>query len=152
MSMATEYIKKWVGHLHSADREMSRLAAEKLGKTGDASVVPDLIKALTNRPNEIRAAAARSLGVLGDSTAVPALVELLKDDDFTISSAAADALGQIKHKSAVPALREVLRQHRAGMHYERMHGHDRGLYVAALNALRNIGTPEALEAIRRYGQ
>jgi HEAT repeat protein len=130
---------------------MSRIAAEKLGQTGSNSVVPDLIKALTNRPSEIRAAAARALGNIGDPTAVPALSELLKDDDYIVSCAAAEALGYIRHRSAVPALRDILRQHRASAHFERTHSVDRGLFVAATHALERIGTADALEAVRKYG-
>jgi HEAT repeat protein len=149
--MSSEYIKKWVGYLNSVDREMSRIAAEKLGTTGSNTVVPDLIKALTNRPSEIRAAAARALGHIGDPTAVIPLTELLKDNDFVVSCAAADALGEIRHRSAVPALREILRQNRTGAHFERTHSNDRGLFVAAIHALERIGTVDALEAIRKYG-
>jgi HEAT repeat protein len=147
---SVDYIRKWVSYLNSGDREMSRIAAEKLGQTNSNQVVPDLIRALKNRPPEIRAAAARALGHLGDITAVNALAETLNDDDSIVSCAAADALGQIKHRSAVPALREVLRIQSSGFHYERTRGHDRGLYVAAYNALQAIGTTDALEAIRRY--
>ncbi len=149
--MSTEYIKKWVTYLHSVDREMSRIAAEKLGQAGSNSVVPELIKALSNRPSEIRAAAARALGNIGDATAVPALSELLNDEDYIVSCAAAEALGDIRHRSAVPALREILRQNRTGAHFERTRSFDRGLYVAAIHALERIGTMDALEAIRKYG-
>ncbi|MFN8374919.1 MAG: HEAT repeat domain-containing protein [Anaerolineae bacterium] len=149
--MSTEYIKKWIGYLHSVDREMSRIAAEKLGTTGSNSAVPELMKALTNRPSEIRAAAARALGNIGDPTAVPALAELLKDSDSIVSMAAAEALGSIRHVSAVPYLRTVLQQNSTSAHFERTRSHDRGLYVAAVHALEQIGTRDALEAIRRYG-
>ncbi|NWF67991.1 MAG: HEAT repeat domain-containing protein [Chloroflexi bacterium] len=150
--MSVEYIRKWVNHLHNVDREMSRIAAEKLGQTGDQSVVPDLIRALNNRPSEIRAAAARALGRLGDPAAVPALAVLLSDDDSIVSCAAADALGAIGHRSAVPPLRDVLRGQAGGAHYERTRAHDRGLFVSALQALQSIGTSDALEAVKRYGR
>jgi HEAT repeat protein len=149
--MNSEYIKKWVGYLNSVDREMGRIAAEKLGNAGNNGVVPDLIKALTNRPSEIRAAAARALGHIGDPASVPALAELLKDDDFIVSSAAAEALGELRHRSAVPALREILRENRAGAHFERTRPNDRGLSVVVVHALERIGTVDALEAIRKYG-
>lgn len=150
--MSVEFIKKWVGHLHGVDREMSRIAAEKLGMTKSKDVVPELTKALINRPPDIRTAACRALGNIADPSAIPALVEVLKDPDSIVSCAAADALGQIGHRSAVPALREVLKEHQKGGHYDRTRGYDRGLFVACINALQRIGTPDALDAVQRYGK
>ena len=148
--MSVEYINKWLGFLDDVDSEMSRIACEKLAKTQDPAVVQPLTRALRNRPLEVRAAAARALGEIGQSDAVPALVEALGDMESTVSCAAAYALGDIRDPSAVPALRGVLHNYRNGDRYSQLHGDDRGLYLAALQALRQIGTSEAREAIAKY--
>ncbi len=138
--MNAAYIEKWLGYLTAADREMSRLAAEKLGKTGSAAAVPGLVSALTNRPADVRAAAARALGELGFSAAIPALAKTLHDSDPFVACAAAAALGRIGDRSAVQALRAVVAEYtRSKPHYERTHSHDRGVYVAALDALAHLG-------------
>ncbi len=145
----TRYLEKWLHYLEDVDREMSRLAAEKLGTLKDSSAVPALIKALHNRPDDIRAAAARSLGTIGSPVAIPALAALLGDYNSSVAYAAADALGRIGGDAAVPPLREVL------IRYARLTGfeqkRDRSLYLAACSALRSIGTPEALKTVQRYG-
>jgi HEAT repeat protein len=149
--MSPEYIKKWVGYLDDIDADMSRIACEKLAKTRDPSVVPELAKALHNRPLDVRAAAARALGEIGHPSGVPALIEALRDLEPGVSSAAADALGVIGDASAVPALRQVLHDYKTGINrYNQLHGDFRGLYVAAVQALRQIGTREAQAAIAKY--
>ena len=42
MSRNAKYIEKWVGYLNSADREMSRIAANKLGDTKDVGTADEL--------------------------------------------------------------------------------------------------------------
>ena len=54
MPANAKFIEKWVNHLKMSDREMSRIAAKKLGDSGDSRVVPELIKALHNRPDEVQ--------------------------------------------------------------------------------------------------
>lgn len=148
--MSPEYIKKWIGHLHDIDPEMSRIACEKLARTRDAVVIPELARALRNRPVDVRTAAARALGQIGDPTAVPALVRALQDLDVMVSTAAADALGEIGAGEAVPALREVLHNFRARDRHAQIHGDSRGLYMAAVYALQRIGTKDAKAAIAEY--
>lgn len=150
--MTPEYIQKWVGYLNDIDRDMNLIACQKLGKTKDSSVVPELAKALRNRPTDIRAAAARALGEVGDESAIPALVQALGDPDSMVSSAAADALGQIRSDKAIPALRQILHDYKTGSsdRHQQLHGEARGLYMAAVYALRMIGTKEARAAIEKY--
>jgi HEAT repeat protein len=149
--MSPDYIQKWVEYLNDIDPEMAKLACEKLALANDPVVVEELIKALRNRPLDVRAAAARSLGKIGNHAAVPALVKALKDPDSMMSSAAADALGAIRDKSAVPALSEILHKYRTGMdRHHQLHGENRGLYMAAVYALQNIGTREAKAALNKY--
>jgi len=149
--MSPEYIQKWIGYLNDVDRDMSRIACEKLAKTKDPKVVPELSKALKNRPVEVRAAAARALGEIGHRSAVAALVEALKDSDIMVSSAAADALGEIGDSAAVPALSKILHDYKTGLdRHKQIYGETRGLYMAAVYALQRIGTREAKAAVQKY--
>ena len=151
MSRSAKYIEKWVGYLNSADREMSRIAANKLGDTKDASVVPELVKALHKRPDEVRLAAVRALGEIGDVSAVKPLIEILQDGDPLIASAAADSLGAIGSDQAVSSLVKILSDYKnkQSRHFQ-IHGYNRGLYMAAVHALQRIGTPAARKAVERY--
>lgn len=150
MSRNAKYIEKWVGYLNSADREMSRIAANKLGDTKDASVVPYLVKALDNRPDEVRLAATRALGEIGDSAAVAPLIDVLSDKDPLIASAAADSLGAIGSDRAVSSLVRILKEYDKQSRHFQIHGYNRGLYMAAVHALQRIGTPAARKAVERY--
>lgn len=151
MSQREQYIAKWVGYLNDIDREMSRMAAQKLASAGDSSVVPALIKALDKRPDDVRIAAARALGDLGDNRAVKPLLGLLYDGNPLIASTAAEALGAIGDEAAVPDLVAILRDYKSGnsRHFQ-IHGFNRGLFMAAVHALERIGTREAQRAVKTY--
>ncbi|MBD2020096.1 HEAT repeat domain-containing protein, partial [Leptolyngbya sp. FACHB-36] len=56
---------------------LRRNAARALGKLGDRSAVPGLIRCLECSDFYVREAAAQSLGMLGDPSSVPALTALL---------------------------------------------------------------------------
>jgi HEAT repeat protein len=148
--MSVEYMEKWVDYLHGVDREMSRIACEKLAKLKDPAVVGELAKVLKNRPPEVRAAAVRALGTIGHRSAVPALVEALGDYEPIVSSAAADAIGEIGDASAVPALSRILKNYKEADRHHQIHGQARGLYMAAIHALERIGTREAKATIQKY--
>lgn len=151
MSVSNEYIEKWISNLNGVDREMSRIACEKLAKANDSTVIKELSKALVNRPNDIRTAAARALGAIGDKQAVPSLVGLLQDFDPIVASAAADALGQIGDSSAIPGLKKVLEGYKSdGDRHHQLHGEQRGVFMAAIYALERIGTPEAKTVVRKF--
>lgn len=146
-----KYVEKWINYLDDVDREMSLIAAEKLGRMGDTTAVPALIKALRNRPNDIRAAAARALGDIRDPRAITPLAELLEDHDTPVAYAAADALGRIGDNRAVPALRDTLIRHRKAKGTDYLKWRDNSLFLAVCSALRVIGTKEALEVLKNYG-
>lgn len=147
----SRFIEKWVGYLNDIDREMSLIAAQKLGGSGDPAVVPDLIKALKGRPDDVRLAAVRALGSIGDAEATPALIKALDDNNVMIASAAADALGMIRDERAVPALVKILSDYKNNKtRHNQIHGYDRGLYTAAINSLEKINTRDARLALRKY--
>ncbi|MFW5748171.1 MAG: HEAT repeat domain-containing protein [Chloroflexota bacterium] len=151
MPADSQYIAKWVDYLRHADREMSRIAAQKLGATHDPQVIPELVKALQGRPDDVRTAAVRALGEIGHPDATPALVKLLDDNNVLIASAAAEALGVIGDARAVEPLTRVIAQYKRELtRHTQLHGFNRGLYMAAVYALEQIGTPEARRAISQY--
>ena len=145
-----KYIEKWVNYLNSTDREMSCIAAQKLGETKDTSVVPELTKSLQNRPDEVRLAAVRALGEIGAPAAVNFLIDILHDQDPIIASAAADSLGAIGSEIAVPPLIQILSDYKNKSHHFQVHGFNRGLFMSAIRALQRIGTPEARRAVVKY--
>lgn len=150
MAYSQAYIDKWVRYLKDVDRDMSRIAAQKLGATGDPSVVPHLADTLRNRPDDVRSAAILALGEIGDAAAVPALVEVLDDSSPHLASAAAEALGRIGDASAVKPLIKVVSHYKQQNHHDQLRGFYRGLYLAAIAALERIGTPEAKRAVKQY--
>jgi len=138
MSIDPSYIEKWVGYLQGSEHEMSIVAAKKLGVTKDPSAVAPLIRALAE---------------IGDKSATPSLVVLLKDSNPLIASAAADALGVIKDVKAVPHLVQILAEYKSGesRHFQ-LHGFNRGLFMAVVQALKHIDTREAQIALAKYNR
>jgi len=150
-AQSVQYIEKWIGYLNDTDREMSRLAAEKLAGVDNRNAVEALIEALNNRPDDIRIASARALGQIGHSAAVKPLIKLLKDSNPMVATSAAEALGAIRNTGAVYALSEVLRRYKTenNRHFQ-VYGSERGVYMAAVDALKQIDTPQARLALNRY--
>lgn len=153
MSTDRRYIEKWVGYLQGSDHEMSIVAAKKLGATKDRMVVPALIQALVNRPDDLRSAVIRALAEIADKSATPALVRLLYDPNPLIASASADALGYIRDVKAVPNLIQILADYKTGnsRHFQ-LHGFNRGLFMAVVQALKSIDTPQARAALDKYNR
>ncbi len=146
-------LKKWLRLLTEGDREMNKIAAEKLGAIGDPAAIPALTSALDRRPAEISAAAARSLGTIGDKSAVPALIKALREHhDTLVNMAAAEALGQLRATKAIDALEKVIIDYdvaSTGDRHARIHSDRRGLYISAIQALEQIGTPRSRNIARK---
>ena len=100
-------------------------AAHALGRIGDKSAVPALIKALRDTHMEyaddehpdmgkfhpVSVAAADALGAIGDRSAVPALIEALKHSDRFVKDSAEEALialgerGDVRAKKALEKIK-----------------------------------------------
>jgi len=88
-----------------------------LGEAGPdaSSAIPELLHALTDRDEAIRAAAARSLGFVGGSTAattvIPRLIAALKDSESVVRANAVDGLERIgpRTKDVIPSIASALR-------------------------------------------
>ncbi len=101
--MATQNLAVLVEKLQKGDWAERQEAALRLGATGDAQAVPDLVEAMGKGSS----AAARALGMIGDPQAIPALVTALGSPDGWVREEARNALERIGQPSA-PALIAVL--------------------------------------------
>lgn len=124
-----------VGALANKDKkyeEVRGAAIIALGKYPDPAAIPDLITALGDKSEFIRARAALALGVNGSAArqAVHALTNrLASDTDNAVRRQAAIALGNIGDRAAIPALDQAQRDP------------DPYLSRAALDAIKKITQP-----------
>ena len=79
----------------SSDIKLKSSSIYAMGRTGEPSWLPILLKELDNREPTIRYETAHACGELGDEDAVPYLILLLEDDDYQVQLAGVSALGQI---------------------------------------------------------
>ncbi len=131
--------------LHDANWTVRSGAARALGMIGDPASIPALLDGLHDADSQVRSTVALALRAFADPSAVPALMDALRDAAWWVRRNAAEALGKIGDPSAVPCLIERLAD------TEKPYSSDsRRVCDAAAEALRKIGTPEALEAVRRW--
>ena len=91
----TPDIRKFVNGAYKSDDLMLKCSSiYAMGRTGEASLMPLLIKELQNSEASIRYESAHACGELGDEDAVPHLVALLDDDDYQVQLAGISALGK----------------------------------------------------------
>ena len=80
---------------NSGDLKLKSSSIFAMGRTGEPSWLPLLIKEIQNPEPTIRYEAAHAFGELGEEDAVPHLINLLEDDDYLVQLAGINALGQI---------------------------------------------------------
>jgi len=87
---------------------------------------------------EVRKGVVLVLGSIGSEDVVPALIQVLQDQEWRVRSNTARALETIGEgaKDAVPTLIQLLQ--------------DPEVVYRAEEALKSIGIPEALEAVKKY--
>ncbi len=151
------------------DVRIRSAAIKALGEIGDAAAVPALMNTLNNDADgDCRWLAAGALGKIG-APAVPQLINALQDADWKVRRSAAEALWGMREPSAVTGLtlalldkHDVVRQAATGALEAMGDSAVRGLteYLtsknaelsrAAANMLNQIGTPDALQALRNWG-
>src|SRR6266404_2328323 len=88
---------QWHQAVQDPDLQVRREAVNALGALKDASAVPDLITALKDKDDQVRAKAAESLWSIGPKAkeAIPALTVALKDRKADVRLSAAGALGEM---------------------------------------------------------
>jgi HEAT repeat protein len=146
--MSEQRLNQWLEVLREPDAEMSKIAAEKLGGIGSPVAVPDLIIAMQKRTAMVAGAAAKSLGRLNDKRAVAPLIQALTShQDIIVQTAAAESLGALKAVEAVPAIKKVIEtylQANKHDHFTMTRSHQRGLFITCIDALKAIGTMDAI--------
>ena len=110
----------------SDDLELKASAIFAMGRTGEVSWLPTLIRELDNREPALRYETANACGDLGEEDVVPYLLELLEDEDFQVQIAALNALGKIGGSLAKRALLRCIEEG------------DASLEEAARSALENV--------------
>ncbi len=97
-----------IGAYQSHDPELRISAIYAMGKNGDRSWLPLLLKELASTDAEIRYEAAEACGELGEEDAIPQLIELIDDPDVEVQVAALRALGKIGGNEAKECLQRCL--------------------------------------------
>ncbi|MCB9451340.1 MAG: HEAT repeat domain-containing protein [Anaerolineaceae bacterium] len=128
--------------LADGDDGVRRSAASALGKLGDVRAFEPLIDALADGDDGVRRSAASALGKLGDVRAFEPLIDALADGDDGVRRSAASALGELGDVRAVPALIERLDDTAGQVPFR--------VCNEAASALKRIGTPEAMAAVREW--
>ena len=163
-------VEPLIAALKDRDWSMRHRAAQALGQLGDARAVEILVTALQDRNSDVRQGAAQALGQLGDARAVEPLVTALKDRNWSVWHRAAQALRQLGDARAVETLVTALKddsssaRHRAAQALGQLgdaraveplitalkDNEKKDIRQRAAEALRQIGTPEALAALCEY--
>jgi HEAT repeat protein len=92
----------------SGDNKLKISALFAMGKSGNTSWLPILLKELTSPDAEIRYEAAGACGELGEEEAASYLCELVNDPDIDVRLAAVQALGKIGGPEAKGCLEKCL--------------------------------------------
>ena len=79
----------------SDDPDLKSSSIFAMGRTGELSWLPVLLRELQNPEASIRYESANACGELGEEDAVTYLIPLLQDDDFQVQLAGISALGKI---------------------------------------------------------
>ena len=92
----TPEIRKFVTRAYKGDELLLKSSSiYAMGRTGEVSLLPVIIKELQNPEPSIRYESAHACAELGEEDAVPHLVALLDDDDNQVQLAGISALGKI---------------------------------------------------------
>jgi len=128
--------------LREGDEAARQKATMALGQMRDARDLDPLIGALKDTESyQVHQGAMEALVQLGEAAVEPLIAVLQeRDSRFEFRRRAAQALGQIEDARVVQPLIAALRGDSV-----------QAVRQAAADALRTIGAPEALEAVRMYG-
>jgi HEAT repeat protein len=106
-----------------------------LGQIQNVIATQELLKTLNDEDTLMRRFAALSMKFLGDPTIISILCKALKDEEWLVREAVTWTLGRIGDNKIIADLTALL----SDESYE--------VRSSAIDALKHIGTPEALEAI-----
>ena len=137
-------VEPLIAYLDDEDNFVRRIIAHSLGMLGDVRAVEPLNARLNDEDNYVRRAIAQSLGMLRDVSAIESLITRLDDEDWDVRHTVIWALGQIGSGRAIGPLIISLEDTSTNRWDERICDY-------AADALRKIGTPEALQALHDKG-
>ena len=103
------------------DQDLRSSSIYAMGRTGDLSWLPTLLREMENTDAAVRYETAHACGELGDQRATPHLKELLDDDDPEVRLASIAALGKIGGAEARRVLIDCVRDGDSAMS-EAAHG------------------------------
>lgn len=107
----TEDIKKYVSWAYDSNElKLKSSSIFAMGRTGETSWLPLLLKELQNKEPSVRYETANACGELGDEEVVPHLIALLEDDDYQVQMAGLAALGKIGGPLARRALLRLAKE------------------------------------------
>jgi HEAT repeat protein len=127
----------------NANYDFQRVVITALGKIGGESVPGIILPYLKNTDFLVRETTAETLGDFKDVQVIDALLAALDDPKWQVRLAAVTSLGKIGDPRAVPSLIEQLSD-KGG----KILGMGKGVREFAADALEQIGTPEALNAVK----
>ena len=112
----TSDIKQFVSWAYeSGDSKLKSSSIYAMGRTGEASWLPLLVKELQSNQPSIRFETANACGELGDEDAVLHLLHLLQDEDYQVQMAGISALGKIGGLLAKRALLRCIKESDASL-------------------------------------
>ncbi|MHB2019833.1 MAG: HEAT repeat domain-containing protein, partial [Candidatus Xenobia bacterium] len=139
--------------IHYPDKDTRRAALAVLEKTDNVAYCRELMRALKDRFNWVRADAAASLGHMRHKDAVPELLRLIRmrtvfvsEDDSHVQKQACRALGFIKEPGSLGALIRVLHGAPVPLLFHRK---DDQVRAAAAMAVAEFNDPRAEKALAR---
>ena len=107
----TPEIQKFVSWAYESDDvKLKSSSIFAMGRTGETTWLPLLIKELQSREPAMRYETANACGELGDEEVVPHLISLLEDDDYQVQMAGLVAIGKIGGPLAKRALLHCLKE------------------------------------------
>jgi HEAT repeat protein/DNA-directed RNA polymerase subunit RPC12/RpoP len=125
--------------LNSGEPETRAAAAYDLQILGDTKAVPELIKLISDKDNNLRRIAARSIIALAAQSPPPNLQpvqELLRSKDSLIREHAAYIIGELRDRNALPALLQAADNEES-----------QRVQLEYIRALTRIADPAALPAL-----
>ncbi|MCB0323248.1 MAG: HEAT repeat domain-containing protein [Bdellovibrionales bacterium] len=140
---AAPAVEPLIDLLRDPDKEIRKAVAWALGIIGPEAV-PRLATACTDRVTEVRAGCVFALGTIGPNAiaALPQLRQCLLDPEVEVRYNAAKAIGNLRAaKEAEQAVEPLIRL---------LDDTDPDVRWVAAEALRKIGTEQAMEAWLRY--
>ena len=139
LSKNIKQINKLIEMLESDDPEQIIDAAQQLGEMGNQIAVEPLVLVFNDMKSsmQVKLAVAEALLKLDGAPVEVALLAALRHTDWHIRRNGAAILGQLKAEWAVDPLSQALRDSHSAVRR------------TARAALQHIGTPQAMEAVRR---